>query len=84
MERDSEISDLSGRRYRGPAIEIAGGDRSRDVAELDDGFRDAPREEKGEEQNAKYRDEPGDEDVAPRPGNNIPQRRRADRDSDVA
>src|SRR5689334_16746679 len=84
MQRDGEVAHFAWRGDRGSAVEIARGDRPRDVAQLHHRSRHASRKQVREEQNADDRNQAGDENVASRARNDVAQRRRADRDADEA
>ena len=71
MEREREIADFARRRERRPTIELAGGDRARDVAQLDDRLRHAARERESEDQRADERDQTGAEHVAARAADDL-------------
>jgi hypothetical protein len=45
VQRRGQIAHLARRGERGPAMQVARRDRARDVPQLDDGLRDAPREQ---------------------------------------
>ena len=84
VQRDGEIADFAWCGERGPAIELAGGDRLRDVAQLGDRPRYASRERECENQRADERDQARDENVALRAAHDLAELRRADRDARVA
>jgi hypothetical protein len=57
MQREREVAHFARRRQRRSPIELAGGDRPRNVAELDDRPRDAARKPEPDDQRADQRDQ---------------------------
>ena len=84
VQRGGEVADLARRRERRPPREIAGRDRACDVAQLDDGLRDAAREEERQRERAEQREQAAREHVALRAAHDLVEAARRERHAHVA
>ncbi len=82
LKRGGEVAHFAGRGEGGAALEVSGGDRGGNVAELDDRLRHRARETERDDQRAGQREQSGGDHVVARAVHDRAEFRRTDGDPD--